>query len=657
MIRGIARKALLAGVAAPAVLAAQTVPPEVAFGAREAVTSASLSPRGSRIAFLAPIKGQGNALYTAPVDGSTPPVRALATSGDPERLSRCGWVSEDRLVCTVYLVREGALRSIGSSRLLATDYNGGNLKVVSRRQGMDAQYITQYGGAILDWLPGEDGQILLDNWFVPEARIGTLVEKKDEGLGVERVDTRTGSRKIVLRPFRTAAEFIIDGAGNVRISGTRDIVAEGYDTGKIAYRFRGKDGGDWQPLGAYDSNSREGFNPYAVDTEKNVVYGFQKVDGRRALMLRTLDGQMKETVVLAHPQVDVDGLIRLGRRQRVIGATYATDKRVAAYFDPAFVTLRAQLAKAIPGAGLINFEGASDDENKLLLWAGSDVDPGRYFLFDRQSKQLRPLILSRPELDGFTLAPVKAISFKAGDGTAVPGYLTLPPGSSGKGLPAIVMPHGGPAARDEWGFDWLAQFFAHQGYAVLQPNFRGSDGYGDAWFQTNGFQSWRTAIGDVTDSGRWLIAQGIADPDKLGIFGWSYGGYAALQSGVVAPDLFKAVVAVAPVTDLDDLREQYRDTTAQRTARDFIGTGKHIVEGSPTRNAARMAAPVLMFHGTLDMNVRYRASQLMDDALKDAGKPHELVTYDRLDHYLEDSAARADLLKRSDAFLKAAFAK
>jgi dipeptidyl aminopeptidase/acylaminoacyl peptidase len=207
------------------------------------------------------------------------------------------------------------------------------------------------------------------------------------------------------------------------------------------------------------------------------------------------------------------------------------------------------------------------------------------------------------------------------------------------------------------GFDWLAQYFAHQGYAVLQPNFRGSAGYGDAWFRTNGFQSWRTAMGDVVDSGRWLVSEGIADPKKLGIFGWSYGGYAALQSGSVAPDLFKAIVAVPPVTDLNDLREQYRDTTGRGTMRDYIGTGSHISEGSPTHNAAKITAPVMMFHGTLDMNVRYRASKLMEDAFRAAGRKPELITYEKLDHSLEDSAARADMLKRSDTFLKAAFAR
>ena len=256
-------------------------------------------------------------------------------------------------------------------------------------------------------------------------------------------------------------------------------------------------------------------------------------------------------------------------------------------------------------------------------------------------------------MEGQKLSPVKPVSVRASDGTMVPAYLTLPVGSSGKNLPAIVMPHGGPSARDEWGFDWLAQYFANQGFAVLQPNYRGSSGYGDDWYQKNGFQSWKIAIGDVNDSGRWLVSEGIADPAKLAIFGWSYGGYAALQSGVLDPALFKAIVAVAPVTDLAKLKEEGRGYTDFRINRDFIGAGPHIAEGSPARNAAKITAPVLLFHGDVDRNVAVGQSRFMADQLTEAGKAPQLIIYKNLDHYLEDSAVRSEMLEKSSAFIKA----
>ena len=314
--------------------------------------------------------------------------------------------------------------------------------------------------------------------------------------------------------------------------------------------------------------------------------------------------------------------------------------------------LAAALSRALPGLPLIRFVDSSMDEGKLLLWAGSDTDPGRYYVYDKASRKLAEVLLSRPQLEEVVLAPVKPVTYRAADGSMVPAYLTLPAGSSGKGLPAIVMPHGGPSARDEWGFDWMAQYFAARGFAVLQPNFRGSAGYGDEWFQENGFKAWRTAIGDINDGGRWLIAEGVADPSRLIIVGWSYGGYAALQAGVVDPGLFKAIVAIAPVTDLRVLKEESRGWTNFALQREFIGEGHHVAQGSPARNAAAFTAPVLIFHGERDRNVNPNQSKIMKEALVDAGKAVELIVFPKLDHYLEDSAARIEMLKKSDAFLR-----
>jgi dipeptidyl aminopeptidase/acylaminoacyl peptidase len=215
----------------------------------------------------------------------------------------------------------------------------------------------------------------------------------------------------------------------------------------------------------------------------------------------------------------------------------------------------------------------------------------------------------------------------------------------------VVLPHGGPSARDEWGFDWLPQFLAARGYAVIQPNYRGSSGFGDGWQNGNGFRNWRTAIGDIADSARYLAKQGIADPNRIAILGWSYGGYAALQAAAVEPSLFKAVVAIAPVTDLGMLKGDFADYSSDRITREFIGSGVHIEEGSPLRQARRVQAPVLLVHGDKDLNVKVDHSRRMDAALRGAGRKSELIEFAGLDHQLEDSDARALMLTRIGTLL------
>jgi len=188
---------------------------------------------------------------------------------------------------------------------------------------------------------------------------------------------------------------------------------------------------------------------------------------------------------------------------------------------------------------------------------------------------------------------------------------------------------------------------------VLQPNYRGSAGYGERWLQQNGFRSWRTSIGDITAGGRWLAGQGIADPRRLAIVGWSYGGYAALQSAATEPDLFHAVVAIAPVTDLQQVKDDARIFTSSRNTAEYIGEGPHVAEGSPARHAAQITAPVLMFHGDRDLNVLVGHSRRMNEALHDAGRTSDLVVFPGLEHDLASGDARRQMLQRIRTFLAA----
>jgi dipeptidyl aminopeptidase/acylaminoacyl peptidase len=609
--------------------------PAVAFGARPSVGNISISPDGTRIAFIAPSAARGSILFTMPIGADSKSRPALSSGGKPFRLQSCEWVSNARLVCTLFFMGRLNHELAPFTRLIAVDADGGSLKILSQlpRYGLGSQL---GGGAILDLLPDEDGVVLMAD------------------SGVNRIDTHTLQKTNVEPAVGEVTTYVSDGRGNVRVMGVSAFSSSTQELkGVVNYLYRTSNSREWHAFGVFDEIKQTGFRPVAVDPELNTALGYKKKDGRWAFYKISLDGSLHEELIYDRPDVDISGLVFIGRRHRVVGVSYATDRPQVFYFDPAIEAVHAFLERALPNQPNVRIIDSSVDESKLLVLASSDNDPGTYYLFDRASKQLTPLLAVREKLRGLALASVKSVKYPTSDGTMIPAYLTLPPGrETTHGLPGIVMPHGGPSARDYWGFDWIAQFFASRGFAVLQPNYRGSAGYGDAWFEKNGFRSWPIAIGDVLDGGRWLIAQGIADSSKLAIVGWSYGGYAALQSAVVDPSVFKAVVAIAPVTDLKALKEERRNWTDFALMDEMVGEGPELRDGSPLQNAARIKVPVLMFHGTLDRNVGYKESERMAAALAAAHGRYELITFENLDHQLDDSEARAQMLRKSEVFLR-----
>ncbi|MFN3944903.1 MAG: alpha/beta hydrolase family protein [Allosphingosinicella sp.] len=625
--------------------------PAVLFGIRESVQHASLSPDGTKLVFIGPGPGRTSVAYMVDLNQPTPTPRPITGSnGNPERLMWCNFVSNERVVCRVYaLVANANGVLVPFQRLFAVNTDGSNVRELGQRQTMEDLYVRQFDGSVIDWLPGESGSVLMSRTYVPQnTSAGTRVRsRQEEGLGVDLVNTINLRSTRVERPSTTASQFITDGRGTVRMMSAVSARGEtGQSGSRVDFFYRTPGSPTWRPFGSYDVLTRDGIYPLAVDADLNVAYALKKLNGRDALYRIKLDGSMASELVHANDRVDVDGVVRASAGTKVIGVTFAEEKRSVIYFDPEYDQLAKSLGQALPRTPQIYFAGGNADASKLLIYAASDDDPGRYYVFDRASRNLAEIMLVRPDLENVRLANVRPVTYPAADGTQIPGYLTLPPGSNGRNLPAVVLPHGGPSARDEWGFDWLAQFLANQGYAVLQPNFRGSAGFGDAWLQQNGFRSWETSIGDVIAGGRWLAAQGIADPNRLGIVGWSYGGYAALQSAVVEPGLFKAVVAIAPVTDLQQLKDDQRDYSNRRNTAEFIGNGPHIRQGSPLQNVSRITAPVLLVHGDKDLNVRVIHSQRMDRELRAAGKRSELIVLPGMEHDLDDSNVRASVLNR-----------
>jgi dienelactone hydrolase len=622
-----------------------------AFGAREAVVEPRLSPDGTSVMYVTP--GPGPKTFAAISNLATGKTTVFADAdGSHDALKWCDYAAPDRAVCEVAGIvnRSGVL--LGFSRLLSMTTDGKDAKQLGQPASFFDAAPRQFDATVLDWGTRMDGKLLMERQYVPEAgKIGSHIVDEKSGLGVDRVDTRTVQADAVEMPRNAASDYLTDGRGNVRLMKIDETKEGGTLTGRVKYLYRFNGSRDWKTLADF-AQSDDQIQPLAIDAEIDSVYALKKKDGRDALYAIKLDGSGSETLVAANPNVDIDNVVRVGDGLKVIGYTYADQSRRAVYFDPEFKALAVSLSKVLPKLPLVDFVDSSADGRKLLIFASSDTDPGRYYVFDRDAKTLNEAMVARPELEGRTLAEQKSVTIRAPDGAQIPAYLTLPPGKAAKNLPAVILPHGGPSARDEWGFDWLPQFLAARGYAVLQPEYRGSAGYGDTWQNVNGFKNWRTSMSDIAASTRWLAEQGISDGNRTAIVGWSYGGYAALMEGETDPSLYKAIVAVAPVTDLESLKQDSESYTDSEIVENFIGTGPHVLEGSPDRHAAQIQAPVLLAHGDMDDTVRISQSQKMASALQDAGKKVDFLEYKGLDHQLDDGTARTDLLTHIGALLE-----
>ncbi len=627
------------GLAALVLIATAAVPARAdddlaaRFATRPTAISVALSPDGDEVAYIGAYKTGGYAVSVANL--KTGETRAILAGANLDVVPRrCFFKTETRLVCTLYGLFKTVdyAKTSNFARVMAIDADGSNRKLLGEGVGGG-----RFGAGVMDTLPDDPDHVLMET---------------DQG--VSRVEIHRGTRQTVETMTASTRMYATDGRGLVRLRGTGTADADGVIKDVIAYTVRPPGSREWKPVLHTALSDERAIEFAGFDADGTHLYELAPLDGRTALFAMAADGTTTRTLVYANPTVDVDGVRRIGRYRRPVGATFSVDRDEVHYFDPALAKLAAQLNKALPGHPDIDIRDESWDGTKVLIYADKGGQPGQYYLYDTTTRKLGGLFGAYPGLDGVAMGEVRPVTYAAADGTKIPGYLTLPPGRTDpRGLPALLMPHGGPTARDTVGFDFLAQFFAAEGFAVLQPNFRGSSGYGEAFSAGNAFHSWRLAIGDVNDGARWLVAQGV-DPKKLAIFGWSYGGYAALQANVVDPGLYRAAVAVAPVTDLELLRSEYNHFTNFKLVDAQIGTPDNARAGSPAKNAARITAPVMIFHGDHDLNVDIEQSRSMVGALKGAGRRVDFVQYRNLDHQLDDSDTRRDLLAKSAAFFKAA---
>lgn len=477
-----------------------------------------------------------------------------------------------------------------------------------------------------------------------------LLKSRDHRHGTPamwRIDLATGASTRIVAAQPHVRDWLVDGAGVVRAGmgekGDKSFLVyrrgEGERFGKASSAPTGTDPevAQFAPV----QGSDQGYALAEAPSGRIALYGYDFRKGKLGAL------------VYENDKADLDGF-ELGPGGKPAGVAYTDDRDRTLWFDGAARARQAAVDAALPGRSN-RVISSSDDRSRMLVYSASASDPGAYYLFEKG--QARRFAAVNPALDGKPLSAVTTVAYAARDGLKIQGYLTLPAGRDAKDLPLIVMPHGGPFARDSWDYDPWVQYLAGKGYAVLQPNYRGSTGFGRDMVARGDGQWGRGMQDDVDDGVAWLADRGTIDPKRVCIMGASYGGYAAMWAAARDNRTYRCAISYAGISDVRaqlDFDHQTFEERAFRAWRQRIqGKAASLEALSPVTYASGLAMPILIAHGTADQTVPADQSERMHDALTRLGKPHEFVEYQGEDHTMRDPANEADFLSRVGQFLDA----
>jgi dipeptidyl aminopeptidase/acylaminoacyl peptidase len=387
-------------------------------------------------------------------------------------------------------------------------------------------------------------------------------------------------------------------------------------------------------VGCYDGQPTKGIYIYDLEEKKIKSLGFR------------------------HAEADARAVLFSKRKRSLAGVEYDTERPEVCWFDPDFKKMQASVDLALPTT-LNTFVSLSRDGTKAVVRASSDRTPGTFYFLDTVNLKMEKLFDLAEWIHADDMAEMKPIEYVARDGLKIHGYLTLPKGSKGKNLPMIVNPHGGPQVRDTWGFDPEVQFFANRGYAVLRMNFRGSPGYGKAFLEA-GYKQWGLKQqDDITDGVKWAIAEGIADPKRICIYGKGYGGFAALTGLEQTPELYRCGISYSGITEIiRTLKKAIPDLEITKmVAAETVGDPKKEKERlkatSPLNHVDRIQVPVLLAYGKLDPMVPIGTGQDLASALKKRGKLYDFMVKDEEQLGFHKEENRIEFYQKVDEFLKA----
>ncbi|HSD70699.1 MAG TPA: S9 family peptidase [Woeseiaceae bacterium] len=603
------------------------------------MSDVSISPGGSHLAFLTPKDGR-NHLVIQGLDESVAPVIVPPVSKLNFRWLH--WANDDRLVFSVFFEDDRWGTETVETRLLAIDKDGLNMaNLVRPSTAVEVGSRVpkelppaQVQDSVVDWLPDQPQHILL-----------SLDGDGDSRNEIRRVDIRDGSFTEVQGGLTGVQDWIVDQRGEPRF---------GYGYTDTDRMFRLKlASGEWVstaranwPLGDYI--------PLAFTSDPAVAYGRGPDESGRFVIrkINLVDGEFLETV-FEHSSVDVDGLEFDPVTGIAVGVAYTEHRPAVHYFDETMARLQRSVDSVLKNTSNA-MVSMTNDRQRIVIFATSDVEPGTYYLWDRTQKTLDIIGEIHPNLGASALAPVEAVSYNARDGEVIPAYLTMPPDAGREHLPVVILPHGGPRMRDTQSYDFLPQFLASRGYAVFQPNFRGSSGYGDA-FAAAGQGQWGGLMqDDVTDGVRWLVSQAIADPERVCIVGWSYGGYSAAIGAVKTPDLYRCAASINGVLDLAQQVSEDKEYIGGSVWTRHMGLdGESAKTVSPYHQAEKIVIPMLIIQAKDDARVTSEQGQRMARRLERLDKPVEYVEIEFGGHSLNNEAARLVVLESLESFLAA----
>jgi dipeptidyl aminopeptidase/acylaminoacyl peptidase len=610
---------------------AQSLIPIEHFAADPKFSSPAMSPDGSRVVYIGWTR---NTPYIVILDLETQAHKALgAGAADQFTVTRCDFKTRDRLLCRFRGVDHDAGRPFWISRMIAINADGTQMKTLVQNGFAGA---SQFQDRILHWLPDNPRRVLVE-----------VDDDRNVYPSVYSLDVFSGNMTLIDRERVPVTSWMTDRTGTVRFG-----FGHQGDSGIAQFVARSAEDAPWRVLQKFKRFEETPFTALGFGARPNIMLVSAPHNGRDAIWEMDLEEANDFQLLFANSEVDVDDAILWPADGRVVGFQYATDRPHSHYIDPTAASIDATLKKLLPTTSNHIIDGSRDGK-KFIILAYSDVKPYRYYVLDIGANKMYAIGSAKPQLEDAALAPMKPIVVKTAEGLSIPGYLTLPVGKEAKNLPTVVYPHGGPYARDYWGYDEVVQVMASRGYAVLQLNFRGSTGYGEDWLDA-GWRGWGTVMhDDITSGARWLISEGIADPKRMCIVGWSYGGYAALIGVVKEPDLYRCAVSIAGVSDVTRLaRDDSRFYGGRVAINRTLGTNrKELAEVSPTKQADRIKVPVLLVHGEDDIQVLVDHSKVMARELNRNKIRNELVLIKDADHSLLRGDWRLTLFTKLEKFL------